>query len=133
MFDVLRQKYPRAQVWTFGDSPSMANELAALVIKGRKTATCCALEGLSNDERPKVGDTSIVLDGVGQPVCVIRTPALHTVSFDQVTVELAYKEGEGNRSLVYWQHAHQAFFERERCFSPQMPLLFEEFECIEVV
>ena len=133
MIDALLRQYPRAMVWAFGDSPTMADELAALVIEGCKTASCCALDGLPDEERPVVGGFNIILDGQGRPVCVTRTTALRTVPFDEVSAELAYKEGEGDRTLVHWQREHRAFFEREGCFSAQMLLLFEEFECIDII
>lgn len=36
----LKMKYPGAQAWQMGDSPALANELANLIKKGLKTATC---------------------------------------------------------------------------------------------
>ncbi|AGJ88174.1 hypothetical protein RORB6_17465 [Raoultella ornithinolytica B6] len=32
-----QEKYPQAFCWSFGDSPEMADELASLVIAGKKT------------------------------------------------------------------------------------------------
>ena len=34
---------PQPEVWSFGDNPQLADELAALVMAGVKTATCTAL------------------------------------------------------------------------------------------
>ncbi|CAA9434694.1 MAG: hypothetical protein AVDCRST_MAG80-819, partial [uncultured Rubrobacteraceae bacterium] len=48
------------EAWSFGDSPRMADELGALVVSGRKTATCMALWEVEADEEPmpRVGERS---------------------------------------------------------------------------
>jgi uncharacterized protein YhfF len=59
--------------FSFGDSKTLADQFAALVRQGIKTATCSALMGYKKDETPlpQKGDLSIVLDGSGDPVLVI--------------------------------------------------------------
>lgn len=42
-------------------------------------------------------------------------------------------EGEGDLSLEYWQHEHQRFFQRNGGFSPEMELIFETFQLVEVI
>jgi len=133
IIDNLQIKYPGALIWAFGDSPELANELAELVSQGIKTASCGSLSSLQNEEQPpSIGSYNIILDGQGTPVCVIRLIALRLVRFCDITEEQAWKEGEGDRSLRYWQQAHQAFFQREGHFSETMELVVEEFELIEV-
>ena len=78
------------------------------------------------------GAYHIVLDGKGKAVCVIRTLALRLIRFNEMNAELAALEGEGDLSLAYWQSAHQAFFEREGTWAPDMELVYEEFAVIEV-
>ena len=39
----LPEPYRDAVTFAFGDSPELADELLALVLAGRKTATCAAL------------------------------------------------------------------------------------------
>ncbi|MCA6915467.1 ASCH domain-containing protein [Pectobacterium versatile] len=126
------EKYPDALRWSFGDSPELADELLQLVLEGHKTATCSSYHAFKNEQTPQVGDYNIVLDGAGQPSCVIRTRSLTLVRYCDVTAEMAAKEGEGDKSLAFWQQAHQAFFERGGSFAPDMLLVFEEFELIEV-
>lgn len=131
--ELLNEKYPNALSWSFGDSPEMADELAALVMKGGKTATCCSLSSFEKEEElPSVGSYSIVLDGEGTPVCVIRTIAMYLKQFSDMTDELAKKEGEGDLSLDYWKKGHQDFFEREGTYSEDMEIVFEEFQLIEI-
>lgn len=36
----IKMKYPGAGVWQMGDSPELASELAELIKKGIKTASC---------------------------------------------------------------------------------------------
>ena len=48
-----------------------------------------------------------------------------------VPADHAALEGEGDLSLAYWQSAHQAFFEREGTWAPDMELVYEEFAVIE--
>lgn len=110
----------------------MADELAALVIQGDKRASCGSLVSYLN-EPILPGSYNIILNGRDEPVCVIRTMALRVLRYCDVTAELASREGEGDRSLAYWQTAHQAFFEREGTWAPDMELVFEEFEVVEVM
>lgn len=128
-----QQRYPGAFCWSFGDSPALADELAALVIAGKKRGTCGSLASYRQEDPPVIpGAWHIVLNGAGEPVCVIRTLVLRMIRFNEMTAELAALEGEGDLSLRYWQQAHRAFFEREGTWSPEMELVYEEFALIEV-
>jgi len=130
----LKLKYPGAWVWAFGDNPEMANELADLVVKGIKTASCCSLASFNADEAaPGPGSYHIILNGQGAPVCVIRMVSLRLVRFSEVTEAFACKEGEGDLSLEYWREEHQAFFTREGVFAEDMELVAEEFAVVEVL
>ncbi len=130
----LKEKYPGAIAWEFGNSCEMADELAALVVQGVKTASCGSLSSFINeDDAPTIGGYNIILNGKGEPVCVIRTVAMRILRFCDVTEEFARKEGEGDLSLKYWQEVHKAFFENEGCYSAEMELVAEEFQLIELL
>ncbi|WP_395314397.1 ASCH domain-containing protein [Enterobacter sp. ECC-249] len=132
--DELKMKYPGAQAWQMGDSPELANELAGLIKKGIKTATCGSFTSYSQDvSAPRMGSYNIILDGQNVPACVIRLVSMRLVRFCDVNEEFARKEGEGNLSLEYWQIEHQRFFLREGHFSEEMELIAEEFELVEVL
>ena len=52
--------------------------------------------------------------------------------FCQVSADHAFKEGEGDKSLTYWQQVHQAFFteclaEAGLEFSQESGVVLEEF------
>ncbi len=125
----------RYEAEAFGDSPRMADELGALVTSGRKTATCWALweAELEGEAITEVGQKTILLDGRGEPLCVIETTEVEVVAFEQVDKRFARDESEGDGSLRHWREEHQRFFsstlpEIGREFSPQMPLICERFQ-----
>ncbi|NDL64588.1 ASCH domain-containing protein [Acerihabitans arboris] len=129
----LTERYPDARLWAFGDSAEMADELLALVLRGEKTASCCSYNAYRRDGAPVIGGYHVVLDGRDNPACAIRTVAQRLVRYCDVTAEMAALEGEGDKSLAYWRESHQDFFTREGGFSPEMLLVFEQFEVIEVL
>ncbi|GMA25325.1 hypothetical protein GCM10025864_30840 [Luteimicrobium album] len=122
--------------WSFGDSPRLADELLALVLAGRKTATSSSLPEYEagGEPLPRVGELSILLDGAGRPRALIRTTHVETVPFAQVTADFAAAEGEGDRSLQSWQEEHRRSFRRalgtER-FDDATPVVCERFELLD--
>jgi uncharacterized protein YhfF len=115
--------------FAFGDGPRLADELLDLVIRGLKTATC-STEDEPNTSTP--GECWIVLDGRGEPACVIETIEVAYRSFLEVDAAFAYEEGEGDRSLDYWRSAHRTYFGRQGKFREEMMLLCERFRLVEV-
>lgn len=68
----LKMKYPGADAWQMGDSPELASELADLVKKGIKTASCGSFaSSQEEDSALRIGCYNIILDGQNVPVCVI--------------------------------------------------------------
>jgi len=99
----------------FGDSESLANELAALVDAGTKRATASLLWSCEAEGKPmpRPGHLSVVERWSGEPVCIIETAAVEVLPFDQVGAEFALAEGEGDGSLEHWKAGHWAYFGRE--------------------
>lgn len=125
------------EAFAFGDSPALADELAALVLQGTKRATAGALWAYQAEAKPlpRPGDLSIVTSGAGAPLCVIETLAVEMLPFDQVSADFAATEGEGDGSLAFWRDAHTAFFSREcaqagRVFQPDMAVVCERFRML---
>ena len=104
----------RVTAFSFGDSPALADELAALVVAGRKQATASLPIQFEADGAafPAAGDVSIVTRGDGTPVAIIETTDVCMVPFGAVDAAFAHAEGEGDRSLTSWRAAHKAFFGR---------------------
>lgn len=123
--------------WSFGNNPSMANELAELVVQGIKTGTASLyqLYELENSLLPPVGGLNIILDGDNNAVCITETTKVYICPFLEVTEEHAFKEGEGDRSLSYWRKVHKDFFSRELkeydiMFDINMLVVCEEFRVV---
>jgi uncharacterized protein YhfF len=124
-----------AEGW--GDSPEMADELGALIAEGTKTATCSSVWEWEAEGNPLPAEDllTIVLDGRGEPLCIVETIETIVLPYNQVTEDFARDEGEGDLSLEYWREAHRNFFSRAlhkigREFSEDMPLLCERFRVI---
>lgn len=97
---------------SFGSDAETADELGRLVRDGQKRATTSLLSSYEEDDEPlpAVGNLSIVLDGHGTPLCVIRTTRVEVRPFGLVDEAFAWVEGEGDRSLASWRDAHVRFF-----------------------
>jgi uncharacterized protein YhfF len=119
--------------WSFGDRPTLADKLGALVLAGTKTATCSLLWEYGPDEvQPRPGEFSVILDGGGQPLCIIETLAVTVQPFNQVSAQHAYEEGEGDRSYAYWRAVHWEVFSQSCAAlgltpAETMPLVCERF------
>ena len=123
------QQYQGLRSFAFGDGPGLADELLDLVLKGVKTATC-STEDEPNTSTP--GERWIVLDGRGEPRCVIETVEVAYRRYNEVDAAFAHEEGEGDRSLAYWREAHRRYFGRQGKFSEDMMLMCERFRLVEI-
>ena len=123
--------------WAFGNTSEMADNLGGLVKRGVKIATASLAWAYQaeGEPYPEVGDISIILDGRGDPMCIIETTNVEVIAFNAVSERHAYEEGEGDRSLDYWREVHWAFF-AEECKSidreptEDMPVVCERFRLI---
>lgn len=122
-------------VCVFGDSETLANELAELVLRGTKRATAGSVWSYEDEGKrvPMPGDLSIVTNWAGTPLCIIETESVEVVSFSEVSSEFAAIEGEGDGSLSFWREAHRQYFTREcarsgRQFSENMLVACERFK-----
>lgn len=125
----IAEPYQHLRTFAFGDSPGLADELVELVVKDIKTASC------STGDEPNTsmpGERWVVLDGRGEPRCVIETIKVTYRRFDEVDDAFAHEEGEGYRSLAHWRRAHQSYFGRLGRYSDDMLLMCERFRLIEV-
>ena len=121
----------------FGDSPELADELAALILAGTKTATCSALweyeaEGV---QPPGAGTITILLSGRGEPRAILETTEVTLRAFRDVDTAFAFEEGEDDRTLASWRKAHWKYFSRVlpkigREPADDMPLVCERFRVL---
>ncbi len=141
MWNAFRQENPNApekyEAWAFGNSEEMADELAALVLAGKKTATASnyRMYQLEEEALPYIGLHNIILNGAGLAVAVMETTSVAIIPFDEVTAEHAYLEGEGDRSLSYWRDVHEAFFTAElsavdEAFHDKLPIVCERLKLV---
>ena len=102
------------EVWYFGDSQKLADELAELVVTGKKTATASLYweYEAEGEALPQVGGYSVITDYDGKPRGVIQTTEVRIRPFDEVEADFAADEGEGDLSLDFWRQAHWRFFSR---------------------
>jgi uncharacterized protein YhfF len=125
------------EAFHFDDNAPSADDLAALVLAGRKRASAGLLWAYEHAGAalPRTGSLSIVTRFDGTPVCIIETRAVDIVAFDRVSAEFAATEGEGDGSLAFWRRAHEAYFGREcrrlgRTPAADMPVVCERFEVV---
>ena len=123
--------------FAFGDGPELADELALLVRDGPKRATAGLIDVLAalDEPIPAVGDYSVVLDGRGEAVCVIRTTETRVGPLASVDESFASDEGEGERTRAWWLAEHERSF-RRRCdrlgieWQDDLPVHFERFALV---
>jgi uncharacterized protein YhfF len=123
--------------WGFGDSPAMADELGQLVLDGIKRATASLVREYEAkaESIPPVGDVNIILNGEGEPICIIETTEITVKPLNQVDAQFAWDEGEDDRTLESWLAGHERFFKRQCAqngwtFTEDILTVFERFEVI---
>jgi uncharacterized protein YhfF len=118
MFLQAEPSVPKAtqyQVWFFGNTAAMAEELGSLVLSGTKTATASLLETniRQPDKAPIEGGYSVVTDLKGDPICVLRTTEIRHIAFKEVDRSFAFDEGEDDQTLASWRRGHWEYFSKE--------------------
>ncbi len=114
------------KTWHFGiDNDSLIN----LVLKGDKRATTSIYE---MDDIPEIGEQSILLFSNEKEACIVETKEVIITEFKNITPSLAYIEGEGDKSLEYWQRVHLDYFKSvDSSFDENRKVIFEIFEVVE--
>jgi uncharacterized protein YhfF len=124
-------------VVAFGDSPGLAEALAALVLCGRKRATACLLRDVEagGESMAQVDGHVVLLDGSGNPCAIWRTTHVEVKPLNQVDAAFAWDEGEGDRSRENWLAGHTGYFRGQAqrqgfAFSDDIATVFERFEIV---
>lgn len=118
--------------WSFGNTGEMADSLVALVLAGKKVATCSLLRAYQDDPGaiPRVGLYSVICDGQNQPQCVVFYTDTFICKFCEISEKHAFEEGEGDQSLAYWRKVHLDFFSAYGDFQEDEDLLCERFRVV---
>jgi uncharacterized protein YhfF len=132
-----RKNAPAYIIDDFADTPEAATEVGKLVRDGIKTTSSSLLWGLEHIgvPLPKVGDISLVVDGNGEPLCVIEMTQVEIRPFNTVDEQFAFEYGEGERTLAYWLSDNWDFHSRW-CLeighepSETMPIVFQRFRLL---
>ncbi len=124
-------------VVAFGDGPAMADELAALVLRGPKRATAGLHRdfGDGKDPLPRAGGHAVFVDGSGAPRGIWRTTEVTVKPLNAVDAAFAWDEGEGDRTLADWVAGHHRFFKRQAAqegfeFREDLETVFERFRVV---
>ncbi len=114
----------------------VGDELVTLVLSGKKTAffTSWATYTIDQEPLPVSGELYLVLDRTNKARCVIETEEVRIVPFNEVTWDMAQKEGE-DENLGVWKEKKQEYLEDEGAilgfeFTPDMKLVYQEFKLV---
>jgi uncharacterized protein YhfF len=125
------------EVISFGNSPALTDELAALVLAGTKRATASLLRSFTEDGAPPpvLGGHVVVVDSASRPACIFQTTELRTGPLDSVDERFAWDEGEGDRTRAGWLAGHRRYFAAEAArkgftFHDAIPTVFERFRVV---
>ncbi len=89
----------------------LGDRLLAAVMRGEKTATSSlAVEYLSGEPLPRVGERLTLIDHVGRLHGVVETTGVTIVPLHLVGNDVARDEGEGFADAAQWRQAHVAFW-----------------------
>lgn len=106
-----RPKNPNVSA-SFAGNKSITDELLALYFIGKKTAGSSIVEDFlaAGDPLPQKGNFWIFLNSKEEPCCILKTVNVKIHKFQEVPVEIAIAEGEGDLSLDYWRKIHSELY-----------------------
>jgi uncharacterized protein YhfF len=112
---ILQQLFPEARErWfapmTIGSSRESADEGAAAILAGIKTATSSGHWNYPDGRLPFAGALSVLLDGSGRALAIVETAGVEIIRFGEVDAARASAYGEGERSLDWWRRVIGAWY-----------------------
>ena len=114
----------------------VSDELTALVLSGQKTAffSSYATFAIDQEPLPVSGELYIVVDRAKEPVCVIELESVNILPLNEVTWEMAKKEGE-DENLEAWREKQQEYLEDEGAvlgfeFTPDIKVVYQTFKVV---
>jgi uncharacterized protein YhfF len=122
-------------IFSFGDTPELADRLAQLALCGRKRATTSLLRlyAIDGERVPVANELLLILSSECLPRALARVTRVDVKAFRAIDSTDAWDEGEGDRSLEYWRAAHVKYFSAETAragltFSEDDEVVFCRFE-----
>ncbi|MCQ1059833.1 ASCH domain-containing protein [Photobacterium sp. ZSDE20] len=135
--DEVASKYTSFSADYFCADEYNANVCADLILRGEKRVSCSLDIWYSEqgESMPEVGHLQVVTNWDGTPVCITEITSVSKCKYNEVTAEFAALEGEGDKTLGWWEKAHWDFFSKE-CeelnisLSEDMLLVLEQFKTV---
>ena len=111
-------------------------ELNSIVLTGQKTAffTTLATFTIDGEPLPVSGELYILVDNQNKPLCVLEMESVNIIPFNEVTWDMAQKEGECS-TFGEWKEKMQEYIEDEGHvlgfdYSEDIKLVFQTFKVI---
>ena len=111
-------------------------ELNSIVLAGQKTAffTTLATFTIDGEPLPVSGELYILVDNQNKPLCVLEMESVNIIPFNEVTWDMAQKEGECS-TFGEWKEKMQEYIEDEGHvlgfdYSEDIKLVFQTFKVI---
>ena len=106
------------------------------MLAGQKTAIFSTLATFTIDGEPLPvsGELYILVDNQNKPLCVLEIESVNIIPFNEVTWEMAQKEGEC-ATFGEWKEKMQEYIEDEGHvlgfdYSPDIKLVFQTFKVL---
>lgn len=120
----------------FDSDPLRNDQLVGLILTEKKTAffTSWSTYAIDGEPLPMVGELYEVIDRSETPRCIIELDSVNIIPFNEVTWDMAVKEGEDG-NLGEWKTRQTENLEYEGSvmgfnFSPDIKLVFQTFHVI---
>ena len=118
-----------------GTSPADADNGAAAILIGKKTATSAAFWDFPDGRIPFVGALSVLLDGRDMPRAILETERVNIIPFSAADEALALAYGEWDLTLPTWSQKTRTLYEvsaakRGQAFSDDTAIICEWFRVV---
>ena len=114
----------------FEDAGMTGQTQLSMVLSGAKTAMFTPLDTIeiNMEKMPSVGEVYVVLDSNDEPRCVIELTDVRIIPLDEISWELAQKDGE-DENMDDWQAKMEEFLEEEADLCGFEPLPDSKIVC----
>jgi uncharacterized protein YhfF len=109
----------------------LRRSLVAAVLRGTKTATSSLrteYAPYAAESLPCVGDTHLLLGSDDEPVGIVETTEVRTITVGEVDLAFAIDEGEAFISVDAWRSAHERFWAID--LTDDTPIVAQRFRLV---